>query len=330
MEFLKAFSLASMLFFLLLEGLVLSVDPYNLYGRHWFGITSKAVDAARENKFQQVEHARKNYGALILGSSSAHRYLTADIRRLSGLEAYNYSVQSATPEDYVAILRHFFSHQKPRLVLLSMDFYAMDEGQATDPLFFASPLKAYLDSAHEKVTPSTTWIDPAYFTLEAIVSSLKVLQVNWFGKALHAYLDDGDHAPEPPSTGTVKVIQYTQGPWVLSLSRVERLHEIKRLCQDNGAHLIVFTSPLSLMHLRRLMKDPAKPRALVQFKQSLVDVFGSIWDFENEQSVAPYDTVEFFNNSTHPTSKFSALVLERMLTEGGNKKLGVQLKAHQP
>ena len=124
MRFILAFVLTTVIFGSTLYGLILAVDPYNKFGYNLFGFETKAVDFARENKFNQVEHGTKAYTAFIMGSSSAHRYLTKELNRLTGLVSYNYSTQSATPEDYIAMTRHVLSKYKPKLIMISFGFGA--------------------------------------------------------------------------------------------------------------------------------------------------------------------------------------------------------------
>ena len=99
MRFILSFALASVLLSSTLYGLILAVDPYNKFGYNLFNFETKAVDFARQNKYIQVEHSKKDYTAFIMGTSSAHRYETKELNRLTGLVSYNYSTQSATPED---------------------------------------------------------------------------------------------------------------------------------------------------------------------------------------------------------------------------------------
>jgi hypothetical protein len=61
-----------------------------------------------------------------MGSSSAHRYQTKEINRLTGLVSYNYSTQSATPEDYIAMTRHILTKFSPKLLMLSFDFEVLN------------------------------------------------------------------------------------------------------------------------------------------------------------------------------------------------------------
>jgi len=322
MKFILTFALTSVLFFSALYGLILAVDPYNKFGFNLFHFETKAVDFARENKFNQVEHGQKAYTAFIMGSSSAHRYLTSELNRLTGLISYNYSTQSATPEDYIAMTRHVLTKYKPKLILLSFGFEELSIKTKTDDMFYSSPLKNYLKEVPEE-EKDTGLFNNSYLTLEAIADSFKVIWVNLFGTPLHAYLADGDHV-----VGSVpkelKINQFGYAGFEVDPKRVNYLKTIRELALKNNIRLIVFTSPLSLEHLQRIQSDPELQPSHELFKKTLVDIFGEVWDFQTE-AIAPYNSVEYFSDSNHPNHDFSTMVLKDMLGENPGK-IGILLK----
>jgi len=178
MRFILAFVLTSTLLASTLYGLILAVDPYNKFGFNLFGFETKAVDFARENKFNQVEHAQKDYTAFIMGSSSAHRYQTKELNRLTGLVTYNYSTQSATPEDYIAMTRHILTKFKPKLILIAFGFEELNQSTKTDDMFYSSPLKNYLKEVPAEEL-ETGLFNNSYLTLEAISDSFKFIWLNF-------------------------------------------------------------------------------------------------------------------------------------------------------
>jgi hypothetical protein len=312
MRFIIAFALTTTILASTLYGLILAVDPYNKFGYNLFGFETKAVDFARENKFNQVEHGKKDYTAFIMGSSSAHRYLTKELNRLTGLVSYNYSTQSATPEDYLAMTRHILTKYKPKLILISFGFEELSKVTKTDDMFYSSPLKNFLQEV-PKEELETGLFNNSYLTLEAISDSFKVIWVNLFGTALHAYLEDGDHIVEPFAK-TLKVSQFGYANYEIDSKRVSYLKTLKELAEKNGARVVVFTSPLSLEHLKRIQADPKTAVAHELFKTTLVDIFGEVWDFQQEK-IAPYNSLKYFRDSNHPTHEFSTMVLKGMFGE---------------
>lgn len=321
MRFLTSFIISALVAFSLLYGLILAVDPYNKFNYNLFGFETKAVDFARVNKFNQVEHGQKNYTAFIMGSSSAHRYETATLNELTGLVSYNYSTQSATPEDYLAMTRHILSKYKPKLLIISMDFEVLNKNVETDDMFFSSPLNNYLNEM-PKEEKSTDLFNNSYLTLEAIGDSFKVIGVNLFGNARHAYLEDGNYKREKqPTSGKIPITQYDGRPYEFSEQRIAYLKTLKKLADENGIKVIILTAPLSLEHLN-LIEMNFKPQH-EKFKSILVNIFDEVWDFQN-QTMAPYDSIQYFGNSNHVSHDFSNHLLRRIF--GKESAPGILLK----
>jgi hypothetical protein len=309
MRFITIFALTSIVLTSLLYGFILGVDPYNKFNYNLFNFETKAVDFARENKFNQIEHGTKNYEAFLLGSSPAHRFETKEIKRLTGLEAYNYAIQSGTPEDYVSITRHIFEKFKPKLLILVLDFESISEATKTDDMFYSSPLKKYLSDAENVRAP---FLNNAYLTLDALSDSFKVVWVNLFGKASHTYLENGDHIRAPLGSGPIPVKQFNYDHYKIDKRRLGYLQAIRDLANKNGAEVIVLTSPVSLEHLYKITADHDLSLRLLDFKRVLVEIFGELHDFMN-LGIADYNDRTFFNDSNHPTHDFSTLILEKVL-----------------
>ena len=100
-----------------------------------------------------------------------------------------------------------------------MDFEVLNNNVETDDMFFSCPLNAYLNEmpAEEK---KTDLFNNSYLTLEAIGDSFKVIWVNLFGKALHAYLEDGNHVGEPKPKKLV-ITQFDGRKYEFSQRRIE-------------------------------------------------------------------------------------------------------------
>lgn len=325
MRFITTFWFTSFVLASALYGLILAVDPYNKFGYNLFNLETKAVDFARENKFNQVEHAKKKYTGFIMGSSSAHRYWTKELNRITGEVFYNYSTQSATPEDYIAMTRHFLKKNKAKMLILSMDFEVLNKNVKTDEMFFSSPLKDYLKEMPEE-EKEIELFNNSYLTLAAIQDSFKVIWVNLFGKAQHAYLDDGDHVVGK-RPDVVRVTQFNGAEYVFNEKRIAYLKTIKEICAQNGIKLIVLTSPLSTKHLELIYANPGLKAAHAEFKKVITELFGEVYDFQND-GINKYNSVEYFNDSNHPTHDFSTMVIDRVFgnPDPANPEFGKLLK----
>lgn len=323
MKFILTFSLASLSLFGLLYGLIISVDPYNKLGNNLFGFETKAVDFARENKFNQIEHTSKNYEAFIIGSSTAHRFETQELEKLTTFKSYNYAVQSATPEDYLAITRHILTKKSPKMVIFFPEFYGMNKKVEADDMFFSSPLKNYLknvSSSADVQEADWAFFKKSYVTTAALNDTMKVIFVNSFGKAQHTYLEDGDHIYEKPKHGeAIPVTQYSYPDFEMSQERISYLEEMKKLLDEKGVKIVVITSPLSYEHLLKIDQDPHLKLELEKFKTTMTDIFGEIYDINDLEIMAQYNSSEFYFDSNHPTFEFSRTIMESVL--GKDQKL---------
>lgn len=311
-NFIKLFFIYSLSLFVLTNLFIFSVDPYDKFGINVFNVKTKAVSGSRENKFNMVENSKKEYKAFILGSSSAHRYDTNNIKSRLELEAFNYSVQHATIDDYLAITKHILTKSKPRYIFLQIDPYALNLNFKTDTRFYTSPLKNYLSNVELNYFKNDLFYNN-YLTLDALRDSFKVLWNNAFGVILHEYLDDGNYKKEEDITGPVRLTQFESGPYELSSKRVTYLKEIKELCQKNDIKLVVFSAPRSLEHLERKMASPELEKSYEIFKKALYDIFPDFIDFETLEFAKDFNSTIYFRDSSHPTKELSSIVLNKIL-----------------
>lgn len=319
MKFIKQFLLFSFILFALCWGLIISIDPYEKYGINVFGFKTKAVMFGREVKYHMLDNTKHKYEVFILGSSAAHRYRVKDMEELSGMKSFNYSVQHATPEDYLAIMRHILKKQKPKVILLQIDFYSLNKHYAVDPRLYNSPLKEFLTEN------KNNYFDPkivanTYLTLNALWDSFRVIGVNAFGEARHAYLEHGDYPREKPVSAVtgVELSQAGYGKYEFDTKRVEILKNIRQLAEQNNIRLVAITAPVSYEHYLGIEKQGLS-KELDEFKVVLRRHFPEVYDFVNA-GIIPYSTTEYFRNSSHPSPELSRLVLQKVFKKGAEIK----------
>lgn len=316
-NFISTFIIASVVFFTLLGGLVIGVDPYDKLGINIFGFETKAVASSRENKFRLLENSQDQYKAFILGSSTAHRYDTYDVEKLTGLKTFNYAVQHTTVEDYWAIFNHITSKFQPELIILQVEFASFSKNFKVDQRLSTSPLKDYLKdkvSNNKNVYFSENIFSHNYFTLEAIRDSLRVIYTNWLGEARHVYLEHGNYKKEKPTTGKIKMVQSGYGDYKASHRRYELLNELVQACKHRGIKLVLISTPHSIEHYERIQNDPMLKAEFAIYKAELSDITPHFYDFTTEQ-MRQYSTNKYFRNSTHITKEFSRKILEQIFAK---------------
>lgn len=325
MNFIKYFFGYSFLFFALCAALIISIDPYEKYGINVFGFKTKAVMFGREVKYHMFDNAKENYEAFILGSSAAHRYRTSDMKELSGLNSFNYTVQSAMPEDYLAITRHIIKKSSPKVIMIQVDFNNLNKNVKVDPRLYNSPLKDFLSKNNNNYFDAE--ITNTYLTLSALWDSLRVIGVNAFGEPKHAYLEHGNYPKEKKVTGKIKIHQNNYKNYEFDSARIKMLSEIRKIADENGIKLVAITAPVSFEHFRSIEKQ-GKSKELFDFKNILRTHFHHVYDFTNS-GIKDYSNTEYFRDSTHITPKFARLVLEVVFGKKELKELGRELSSTQ-
>ena len=324
-KFLKTFAISTIAIFTLCMGLIISVDPYEKYGINVFGFKTKAVMFGREVKFRMLDNTQNKYEAFLLGSSAAHRYKTSDMNEITGLKTFNYAVQHTTPLDYLAIARHIFSKQSPKLIFLQMDFYGLNKHFSVDPRLYNSPLKKFIKKDQNNYFDSKA-ISHTYLTLDALRDSLRVIGVNLFSEPRHIYLEHGDYPKEKPKDQkSVPLSQSGYGKYEFDSEKINLLREFKELVESNGAKLIVFTTPHSYEHVKHIHSQGLKDE-LKKFKTTLSEIFGHVYDFTNED-VKEFSKPKYMRDSSHPTPLLSKIVIERVMKESSKSNFGRRISS---
>jgi hypothetical protein len=300
--------------FLVAYGLIVAVDPYDKLGINLFGFKTKAVASSRDNKFYMLESSKTNYEAFIIGSSTAHKYHTEDLERLTGLKTFNYAVQHTTPEDYVAIINHIKSKFSPKLIVLQIAFVDLDKNYETDKILYSSPLKDFLGETSKNTYVKADIFSNNYITLDALRDTFRVILINLFGEIRHQYLEHGNYIPQKDGTGPIEVIQFSHNNWKLDENRVHLLKSIQSESRSSGIKLVVISAPLSIDHYNKIQADDHMREAFQLYKKTAREIFDEFHDFTNE-NVKNYNTKEYFGNSTHPTRKYSTIILEQIWSQ---------------
>lgn len=293
---------------------VYSIDPYDKFGFNFFKLETKSVAMSRENKFNMIEFGNKQYEAFILGSSAAHRIHTEDVFNTIGLKTFNYSVQHSSPEDYLAQTRHLIKRQKPRLIILQIDFDSLNEYYLTDTRFYSSPLASYLKE-DEVINKSNLFLlDSDYISLRAISDSFKVVWVNYFKKARHLYKEDGNYKDETMTIIPINDVVLDNLQYKISASRVKYLREIKSLCEKNHIKLVVLTTPFPLKTMENIFKNDSQRIAYTDYLSTLRSIFLDLHDMSS-LATSDQNTTAYFCDTYHPNRLMTQIYLRKIFTK---------------
>ena len=89
------------------------------------------------------------------------------------------------------------------------------------------------------------------------------------------------------------------------------LKKIQSDSRSSGIKLVVISAPLSIDHYNRIQADDHMRESFALYKKTAQEIFDEFHDFTNED-VKNFNTKEYFGNSTHPTRKYSTIILEKV------------------
>jgi hypothetical protein len=145
MRFLAVFLAAAAAFAALYAGIARLVDPRGEFGSGRFPVIESDARAEKMRLFQSYAAEGKPSG-LILGSSRAMKVRPGTLERETGQRFFNFAVDNARAEDYLAIYRWVRQQGvRPKLVVVGLDVEALhDDDRAEASLLQDGALMATL------------------------------------------------------------------------------------------------------------------------------------------------------------------------------------------
>ena len=217
----------------------ISVDPYEKFGINFWNLKFKSLNLTRDTKMANVNSNYDIYDAYILGSSRVQEFDPKYLQKHTGYESYNYSVNNAKAEDYLAILNHILSVDKPKLIYLQLDFYSIEE-DLYDRRFEQSKLKEFLNEKNINTSDTFLYLTKSYFTLEATKESIKNIWKNKFGTYVSTLREDGLFLRQnsPPLITPIETSYFEKKyvDYTFDNTRINYLKKIKEIL-NNKSHL---------------------------------------------------------------------------------------------
>lgn len=305
--------LLTFFFYICLYIFILSIDPYNKFNINFWNLNTKAVSNFRNNKFRQIDSTNKNYELFLLGSSRIQRFDPEKIKKIIGLESYNYGVNNANPEDLLAILKHIVLKQKTKVIFLQVDFYMLNENIPLDKKLYNSPLYKYLDDDNKVVDNKSNlfYFEKSYITFDAIKDSFNILIKNKITDFKPSYKKNGMLLPESIEKEVDLVKTYFKQEYYsykFSKKRISYLNKIKEICDNNNIELVVSISPMNKDHLDLVIKDKFLNKRFIEFKRIIVNIFDEVFDFNNEYVSNYY--YPYWMDSIHPSENLTDIMIE--------------------
>lgn len=283
------------------------IDPYRV-----FGVTSLNRKNFMPNiRFLQVEHLKENsYEAFVLGTSRVNFYDVADVGALTGLSAYNLTMPAGTLREARLEIEWLLKHQKPRLVVLGLDY---------DIQFFpAVPEDAYLRKwLHYEVTGTPRmrfWLEYLRFDVESIWLAVKRNFLEWkttwlFHPSTGHYSLPKRDADMAGNWAAYEAAQFQ--PLPPSSLKAQAVHEgdlrqIVTLLQKNGIPAVYLINPVHAFNMASF--DAADFEG---WKKRMNDICGRVHDFSAEPTIC-HDNRLFYEHM-HFRAEAGRRVLEKVL-----------------
>jgi hypothetical protein len=310
---------------------ILSVDPYEKFGFNVWHLKTKAVYSDRDMKFYHINQPKNQYDFFVLGSSRA-QYIDPDqIDNLTHHKSYNYSVITGQPEDYLVITRHIIDKQKPKAILLYLDFKNLNAFNKKTKQFTDAKLLKYFDqNTRLEEKKESLLFAKSYMTLTALTDSIKIIFTNAFGDTAPVIKSNGmyarDHGPlyHIPKLEMSYFDEYYVD-YSIDKERVFYLTEIKKLCEIHNIKLVVCISPVSKEHLDKILVNNNLRKNFFEFKRVVTSTFGEVHDFNN-YAISKYDGY-YWVDSVHITKEFANIIIDRALSDKKqNEMFGYVLK----
>ena len=248
------------------------------------------------------------------------------VEKETGYKTFNYAVYTATPEDYLAMTRHIIKTQNPKLIILHIDFYSLNESLQPTNQFFESPLFKYLNTSDQKKS-NFFFFPKSYLSFIALKDSIKIIEKNIKNKEKSVYLADGVSYPQYQKNKDYKLLdEYWQNEYKnfkISHNRLSYLQEIQNLCQENRIKLYVSLSPVSYNHYLKIQSATILKQGERSIKMELCKIFPSYVDFFNK-NIKEYSTSRYWMDSVHPSTIMATLLTYDIMSNENNqtKKVG--------
>lgn len=302
------------------------IDPYVKIGHNILHLKVQGVYDHRRNKFLYLDTQsnQMHYKAFILGSSRAMQLQPSIVEKATGYKTFNYSVYTATPEDYLSMTKHIIAKQDPKLIILHLDFYAFNKFMQPVPEFYNSPMFQYFTNVHQK--HNYLYFPKSYLSSTALQDSFKVVDKNFHYKGEKLYPNNGANTPEYHNHDNYKLLtEYWDKEYkdfTISNERITYLKEIKRLCDLHNIKLLVSLSPVAYKHYKKIQTDKSLKQNIQPVKDELCKIFGQYIDFFTDSTIKFKDP-KLWRDSVHPGTILGNILTKDIIeTKNYEKKFG--------
>jgi hypothetical protein len=301
-------------------GLVAAVNVVvNPFGSYATRVFEPMVLHSRADKLRLLDAAPPPE-VVILGSSATFAMAPEQIRRRTGLSAFNASVHGATPRDYHALLRHLDERGAwPRVVLVALSF---EQLRPTARVGFepGDPLTRYVS---EERRPALAAAAASLLAADQTEASFRRLSAEVAGNVpppTYRFAPDGlGFFANPPS---LVLTERRGGNPELTFPDIDarqwrHLQAVLEACRARGTRVIAYLPPLH-PELARLWGETTSLAPIVSELQRRLAAYvpqpvRAVHDFRRLESFG--GRPDLFLDMRHPDAEANRLMLDVMLRD---------------
>jgi hypothetical protein len=302
------------------------IDPLSINKNQLLDF-KKIVQTIRDEKVLAVK-SLDNIDNLVLGSSSSMRINPKEIDKFLDGRTFNFSVNSALPEDYYGILLYLERIGKvPQNVIIGFDFYILNDRLGYDSRFVSNKELNFIDTSNTKSNLLTN-----YLNINTLNLSIKTIYHNILGtdKTDKFDTDNGflywSKKDDLIKGGSYKNLQeiksysleYFNGKYSnekydkFSNERIEYLKKIRDFSKKYNITLYTYLTPVHCYHLAKIKNHKLLGNTLIKFKSLLSAQFNYV-DFMIQNKVNCKD--ENYYDATHQSYLVNKLIVNDLFTD---------------
>ena len=306
------------------------IDPLSINGNQLLDL-KKTVQSVRSEKVIAVK-SLDNIDNLILGSSRSMRINPEDVNNFLNGDTFNFSVNSALPEDYYGILLYLEKIDKvPKNIIIGFDFYILNDKLNYDDRFISNKELNFIDVLNTDVLNIKNNLLDKYLNFDTLKLSIKTIYHNIIRTEQASKFDTNGFLYWARQDDLIKkggykyftriksdssqyfVNKYSRERYdKFSNERVEYLNNIKDFAKKHNITLYTYLTPVHCYHLAKIKNHKLLGNTLKRFKLLLSSKFNYV-DFMTHNKVNCKD--EFYYDAVHQSYYINKLIVNDLFTD---------------
>jgi len=292
------------------------VDPMSTHDTNFLKL-KKVVQTIRDEKVINVKKL-SHIDNLVLGSSRTVSINSKKITDFLGGETYNFSVNSAMPEDYFGISLYLERlNLIPKNIIIGFDFYILNKKLSYDRRFVNNKELNFID---KNLNKGNLLAD--YLSIDVLKLSIRTIKGNYFEKnkinnnqrEFQIQAGKYDFSKKIKDTSQNYFAgKYSYGQYdKFSNERIFYLKNIRKFAEKYNISVYTYLTPVHCLHLKKIQDHSVLSDTLKRFKSFMKTEFDYV-DFMNDDIRNCKDTN--FYDAVHTRNFITDLIIEELFNK---------------